>query len=295
MLEVPVLESLMPVLVHGADARKFMQGQHSNDVRNLSPQRALLGSCTSGQGRVQAVVTLLQREEGIVALFPTATIERMLARARASILGSKVGVEAVPWLVVPVSAPLGLALGFSLPEAPGACASSGALTLLRWWGPEPRYLVLGPPSGGYVQGAPSAAQDLAWRRADLAAGLPQVYPETQNSFVPQMLNLDVLNAISFDKGCYVGQEVVARARRGGVSRRMFRYSAACAPPVPGTRVMSGEMDVGEVVDAVPSESGCDLLAVVSLDQASAALVLDGPAPSAIARSSLPYAVPADRR
>ena len=69
-----------------------------------------------------------------------------------------------------------------------------------------------------------------------AAGLPQIYGETYESFVAQMLNLDLLGAVSFTKGCYTGQEIIARTHyRGAVKRRMFRFAAACPPPPPGAR------------------------------------------------------------
>ncbi|HEY6879598.1 MAG TPA: tRNA-modifying protein YgfZ, partial [Polyangiales bacterium] len=123
----------------------------------------------------------------------------------------------------------------------------------------------------------------------------QVYPETQSSFVPQMLNLDLLGGIAFDKGCYVGQEIVARARRNGVPRRMFRFSAPCPPAPPGTPVIHGDADVGELVDAVASHAGSDLLAVVNLDKVSAALALRGVAHSKLTLAALPYEVPLERR
>ena len=75
-----------------------------------------------------------------------------------------------------------------------------------------------------------------WHAADIRAGLPQVYPQTHESFVAQMLNLDLLGGVSFEKGCYTGQEIIARTHfRGTVKRRMLRYAAACPAPAPGTR------------------------------------------------------------
>lgn len=127
------------------------------------------------------------------------------------------------------------------------------------------------------------------------AGLPHIFPETMGSFVPQTLNLDLVNGLSYDKGCYVGQEVVARARRGGVSRRMFRFSAACPAPGPGTVVIADEAEVGLVIEAVTSDSGCDLLAVVELDRVSAPLYLRSLTAAALALSPLPYVVPRERR
>ncbi len=113
-----------------------------------------------------------------------------------------------------------------------------------------------------------------WRLAEIRSGLPQVLPETHESFVAQMLNLDLLSGISFDKGCYTGQEIIARTQyRGAIKRRMFRFSAACPPPQPGTRILQGDQHAGDVVDAAATPEGCELLAVVSLAQRDAALEL----------------------
>ena len=79
-----------------------------------------------------------------------------------------------------------------------------------------------------------------WRLAGIRAGLPQVYPQTHEAFVAQMLNLDLLGGVSFEKGCYTGQEIIARTHfRGAVKRRMFRFESAGPPPAPATRIVAG--------------------------------------------------------
>jgi hypothetical protein len=109
-----------------------------------------------------------------------------------------------------------------------------------------------------------------------------------------MLNLDLLGAVSRSKGCYVGQEVVARAERAGVARRLRRLRAACPPPPPGARVLRGEEAVGEVVDAVEAENGCDLLAVMELSSGDAPLALEGNDGARLEPAPVPYDVPAER-
>ena len=90
-----------------------------------------------------------------------------------------------------------------------------------------------------------------------------------------MLNLDLLGGISFEKGCYTGQEIIARTHfRGAIKRRMFRFECACPPPAPGTRSPRGEQHAGDVVDAAATSTGCELLAVISLAQQDAELELE---------------------
>jgi folate-binding protein YgfZ len=273
------LRELTPVLITGNDARKFLQGQLSNDVRALTKERALLASCTSGQGRVLSVLTLLDRPEGIFAIMPTATLELTLARMRRMLLRSQVSFDELhhAWVLAPVTATEAQKAFDSLPERPGACLASASASLLRWWSCDERYLMLVQRAQSGLADEASSTLDAQWRRADIAAGLPSVYPATRESFVPQMLNLDLLHGVSYDKGCYVGQEVVARARRAQVKRRMFRFEASCSPPAPGTQVLLEQSPVGEVVDAAATSCGCELLAVVDIDRHTAALALpEGP-------------------
>lgn len=216
------LRTLGTILAGGADARTFLQGQLSADMGLLSAERAQLTSCNSPQGRVQAVLWMVERPDGIALALPRSMVEMITARLRKYVLRSKVTIEP-------------------------ATAHSGPV---------------------------DPALDAEWRLENIRAGLPQVYPATHEAFVAQMLNLDLLGAISFEKGCYTGQEIIARAHyRGAIKRRMLRFAAACPPPEPATRIVSGESHAGDVVDAAPTSEGCELLAVVSLVQAQAELRL----------------------
>jgi tRNA-modifying protein YgfZ len=296
VLQLPLLHSFATLLIAGGDARTFLQGQLCNDVRKLSTQRALLTAINSSQGRVQSILTLLERDEGIIALMPVSVLDRTVTRLKNFVLRSKVtfASDANRYAIAPISASQAVAIfsGSTLPITPGDCIHAGDLSLLRWWSADERYLLIAPATALSERDSLTEAEDILWRRADIAAGIPQVYPETHEYFVAQMLNLDLLNGISFDKGCYTGQEIIARTHyRGTLKRRMFRFTAACAPPPAGTRLLNGEIHAGEVVDVVTAAPGCELLAVVSIDQANASLSLDGTVNSALTKLSLPYRLP----
>jgi folate-binding protein YgfZ len=143
----------------------------------------------------------------------------------------------------------------------------------------------------------------AWRALDVAAGLPQVYLATSEAFVAQMLNLDVLGGIAFDKGCYTGQEVIARAHyRGRVKRRLQRFRTAAAAGastalVPGSRGLLADGRAYTVVEAVRLADGrCEFLAVAPLvgaaDDAEPAPRGEPAAALACEALALPYALPA---
>jgi folate-binding Fe-S cluster repair protein YgfZ len=107
-----------------------------------------------------------------------------------------------------------------------------------------------------------------------------------------MLNLDLLDAVSFDKGCYPGQEVIARVHhRGSVKRRMRRYACAVQPPQAASTVVgAGGAEVGEVVRAAPARDGVELLAVVERAAAAHELLVSG---ERLRELPLPYVVPND--
>jgi folate-binding protein YgfZ len=121
----------------------------------------------------------------------------------------------------------------------------------------------------------------AWLERQIHSGMPEIRLAQSEKFTPHMLNLDLLNAISFDKGCYTGQEIVARTHyRGASKRRSYRFRSSIAVH-PGDKVFDGQRDVGEVVNAI----GNDLLAVVPTDKISADLSVNG---ASLEYVALPY-------
>ncbi len=112
-------------------------------------------------------------------------------------------------------------------------------------------------------------------------GIPIIGADQSEKFTPHMLNLDLLDAISLDKGCYTGQEIVARTHyRGATKRRMLRFSSA-EPVAVGDKVSDGDRDIGEVMNA----AGPDLLAVVPVDKADHDLTVNG---IRLTHQTLPY-------
>ena len=268
--------------VAGADARAFLQGQLSADLDELTQNQAVLASCNSAQGRVQGVMWLAARNDGVALVLPTTLMERLTARLRKYVLRAKATVDA-DRLEVGVAA----FQPFEGLTSERAHAQAGDESFLRLPG-HTQLLALAPP--GRFRVADEGA-DLAWRREAIAAGLPNVYPETYETFVAQMLNLDLLSGISFAKGCYTGQEIIARTHyRGAIKRRMFRFHAACEPPAPGSRILAGEQHAGDVVDSAPVDDGCELLAVVSLAHIHERLRAAG-SHAELTRRPLPYEVP----
>jgi tRNA-modifying protein YgfZ len=251
------------IAVTGPDAKAFLQGQLSFDLDHLTARRMELAGCSSAQGRVQAVLWLIERSDAIVLIVPSVLVDATLSRLRKYVLRSKVKLETTDRFAVHAAPDV------SLEGAAQNHWEVGDRSYVQWPGPAARTLCVAPASNSdEVQIAVSQH----WHRADIEGGLPQIYPQTYEAFVAQMLNLDVLGGISFEKGCYTGQEIIARTHfRGAIKRRMLRFSAGDAPPEPGTRIVAGDQHAGDVVDAVATDTGTELLAVVNLAQVSETL------------------------
>ena len=270
------LRNFGTLLISGPDARSYLQGQLSFDMTRLTPERIEVASCNSAQGRVQAVVWLVERTEGIVLLLPTTMLETTLQRLKKFVLRAKVKLES------------GTLSAYQGPAAVAALRShveTDGLSILAWPGEPQRTLLLAAAD----RFGELPVRDEAWHLEDIRSGLPQVHPQTHEAFVAQMLNLDLIGGISFEKGCYTGQEIIARTHfRGTVKRRMLGFRADCPAPIPGTRVLSNGQHAGDVVDAAATASGCELLAVINLAQREAALTLESGVP--LLSMPLPYAI-----
>lgn len=277
------LTRLAAIMVSGAEARAYLQGQLTADLDTLNSNRVQLACCNSPQGRVQAVFWILERADGIALVLPVSLLEITLLRLRKYVLRAKAKIEAARHLQVAVAPRSALAADVTFADGVTHREIGGV-----------SYFTLPGMDDVLLLGAFSAPVDAAsehrWHVSRVRAGLPQVYTETHEAFVAQMLNIDLLGGISFEKGCYTGQEIIARAHfRGAVKRRMFLFHSAGPAPAPGTRVLSGEQHAGDVVDAVATDNGSDVLAVISLAQLNSPLHIDGQT-APLTRAPLPYAV-----
>jgi hypothetical protein len=244
----PALAHLALLRFGGPDAVAFLQGQLTQDLRLLAAGATRLAALNTPQGRVAATLWLT-RDEDLFGLLPVELAEPVIARLRRYVLRAKVAIEALPdWSLYALQAAAGPqpsgTIHFAMPDGRAVLALPGPAA------------------------PPDAQTTRDWLCQDLAAGLPVLGTATSEQFVAQMLNLDRLDAISFAKGCYTGQEIVARTQNlGRIKRRMLRYrSAAPQPPAPLSALLQDGTKVGEVLFAIESrDGGSELLAVVQLE------------------------------
>lgn len=291
------------IRVSGSDARSFLQGQFTNDVTKVGPGRSQLSGFCSPKGRMLALFRIFQRGDDLFLMLPRERLEAVLKRLSMFVLRAQVTLSDASDDLVLAGIAGDCAPGL-VPEAPADAdhsASADELTVIRLPDDRPRFLVVGEPAAmqDWWQRAAAEATPAGpdcWPLLDIRAGIPSVVDATTEAFVPQMANLQLVDGVSFTKGCYTGQEVVARMQYlGTLKRRMYRvHLATDSCPPPGTELFSASSEsgqgAGKVVDARPSpEGGCEGLVVCQISSMDAGDLrlgdADGPALQA---TDLPY-------
>jgi tRNA-modifying protein YgfZ len=293
--------------VHGDDALSFLQNQLSSDVTQVTDARSQLSSYLSPKGRMLASFRLFHRGDTYFMRLPAAMLEATLQRLRLYVLRAKLTLQDASDALVRCGYAGRHAPG-ELQEALGACPAevddcvqAGDITALRVPGPHPRFELYGNLPAMQelwtalnVRGAPVGPSP--WALLDILAGIPNIWPATSDRFVPQMTNLQLLGGVSFKKGCYPGQEIVARMHYlGQLKRRMYRIHLRGGPvPQPGEEIFAEDRDAepgGMIVDAQPHpDGGAAALAVLRIEDAEGArLHLGRPDGTPLKIHDLPYA------
>jgi hypothetical protein len=263
----------------GDDAGAFLQGQLTCDVTALRPGAASPGAYCNAKGRMLASFLLWRDEDGFAMILSRDLVVPVQKQISKFVLRAKVRIADASGSSVLLGAS-----GASLP-GPVVTLADGRLLLA----------LSAEAAAGALRGL-HLEDPALWRWLDIRRGLPLVTAATQDQLVPQMANLDLIGGVSFDKGCYTGQEIVARSHYlGKVKRRMFPANVA-AEARAGDALYSddlGPQASGTVVNAeVSPEGGCDLLAVVHAESRERSAVhLNAPDGPVLRFLPLPYAVP----
>lgn len=280
----------------GADAFAFLQGQLSNDLERITRQNTLLCALNTPQGRVVAILRLALRAEGLIAVLPATLVTPVIERLKKYVLRSKV-------TLIDESARLAVAglLDVSVPEDPNSDlsalpAAGHDISVHQLPGPSVRRLLVGPSSALAVAAtkiATAATTSDRWRLACIESGEPQIYPQTSDLFVAQMLNLDLVDGLSFTKGCYTGQEIIARTQhRGRIKRRMLRYRMRGSALLSPGDTVAIDQRTGRIIEfGARSATEGEFLAVVPLEAAARAEDERDIPRLPAERVPLPYSIP----
>ncbi|MEJ2142589.1 MAG: folate-binding protein [Gammaproteobacteria bacterium] len=299
------------IAVEGDDAADFLQNQLSNDIKLVDDTHSQLSSYCSPKGRMLASLRVFRFNNKYLIRLPADTLEATLKRLRMFILRSQVILEDISndlarfGLHGDNAVQLLSDAGITAPEDINNVSQKDGVCVIRIPGTRPRFEVYGQPEvlaelwkSFAKQGKTVGAG--VWALQDIEAGIPDVFSGTVEAFVPQMTNLHAIDGISFKKGCYPGQEVVARMQYlGKLKRRMYRaYSDTGTLPSAGDNLFSSGSDesVGKVVQAQPSpRGGIELLAVLQIAQAEQESIhLQGKNGPQLEFIDLPYEVPLER-
>jgi len=271
------------IRVSGADRYDFLQGQLTQDMDKIRDGQPMLAGWANAKGRLLCVAWVLDWHDAIHLLLPAELADTVAKRLRMFVLRADVEISLADtkvWF---------LDNNYTEEDAPIPCFEKD-FCLFQLNASSPLMLGFGElPDGVADTGDDLPDADSTWRAACISAGLPWVYAATSETFLPQMLNLDQLEAISFSKGCYVGQEIVARTQNlGRIKRRMFGFSTGGKTIHAGDAVKAGEDTAGTVVDAVCVDGQYRLLAVIRLEKLDAELKVNG---ATLKPAELPYSIP----
>jgi tRNA-modifying protein YgfZ len=302
---VATLDSLGVIAVEGADAVDFLHGQLTNDVSHLDTQRVQLNGYCSAKGRLYAIFDNWRDAHAVYLQLPREILPGVMKRMSMFVLRAKVGLRDASreWqaraILGPGSATSLKPLLADLP-AVGATACLPDGTRLHRLPPSPqieeRLLLLQPtPSSGVIDSKLALAQcpeGLFWW-SQIDAGWPNVFAVTQERFVPQMINLEVIGGVNFKKGCYPGQEVVARSQYLGKLRRRMQIAHVASHVAAGEDVFAADSEgpVGTVVMAASApDGGMDLLFECPAERFEGDLRLVSRAGPRLMLRPLPYAL-----
>jgi len=298
------LDDLAVLRASGVDAADFLHGQLTQDITGLPPGSARLAAYCTPKGRVLATLIIMRDPDctdDLLALVKADIAPSLVKRLSMFVLRAKAKLEVSSLRVVGVDSasgstdnsvsltpPAGAAPWSVVKNDQGIWISAPAAedSGHRWW------LIAGSEAS-----IPSPEHELsAWQAADIEAGLPWIETATQDVFIPQTLNLDLIDGVNFTKGCYPGQEVVARSHYRGTVKRRMAYGIALTnnTPAAGTDIYDAarpESPSGRIINAATREGRTHLLLEVHLSEMSTAQYRVGSADGTpIVLHPLPYSI-----
>jgi folate-binding protein YgfZ len=268
------------IAAYGEDAAEFLQAQFTNDINQVDETHSQLSALCSPKGRMLCNFRIFRRDRTYYLVLPYELLEAALSRLRMFVLRSRVTLEDASDALIGVGASgnkmvdhLGDIVG-RLPEHVDDCVEHQDYTIVRIAGVTPRFEIYGFLEAIKklwqaldVHATPVGAE--VWELLNIRAGIPVITAGTIDAFVPQMANMHLINGVSFTKGCYPGQEIVARMHYlGKLKRRMYRigFDAREAPETGAalvTETSTASQDIGTILSAQMNPDGnYDALAVI---------------------------------
>ena len=280
-----VLDKTSTIRVEGDDRIQFLQGQLTQDINLISQDKALYAGFCNPKGRVLAFMLCYATQNSIYIQLESSIKESTLKKLKMYVLRSKVSLNLLEETFTSIGF-LGSNVLFELdiqtPKNYLDIVQYHDIMIIRIGKNSERYQLMGETSkvNEFIKLNFSAYSTMSlddWNNLNILDGIPDIYPATQEIFIPQSLNMDLIEGINFKKGCYTGQEIVARTHYlGKIKRRMYRaFIKSQVDLNPGDQVLNknGE-DIGQLVrSAKENNDKTNLLIELRVDQAHEALFI----------------------
>lgn len=268
---------MIPTLLHltqytiitltGEKAATFLQGQLTCDLREINENQSRLGAHCNHKGRVLALMRVIQYENHLHLLLPNNMADFLIQELQKYASLSRVNLIKNTTLSIlgcygdNFDLPCSIISHLPIQVDDAVISENVSVVRIHDAANYPRYLIIGPidPIIQLTLYQPDHLDHpTQWDKLDIEAGIAQIHPETRGLFTPHMLNYTQFNAVSFKKGCYIGQEVIARTHYLGKNKRHLQKLIIDSTdfPVPGERLTNAQgQEIGTVVTAAPTLNG----------------------------------------
>jgi folate-binding protein YgfZ len=249
------LSHLGLVRVSGEGAKKLLQGQLTCDLEEISQTQSRLGAYCTPQGRMLSLFRIFQYGDDYYLQMPAEIVADTIATLKKYAVFFKVNLSDVSCELTRLSisgigAEAALTTMFGmLPQAVDSAVLAGKVLIIKLPGREPHYELIAEAAELTALAATAKNAENTWKYLNISAGLPDLYAATSGKFLPHEINLPALNGVSFNKGCYTGQEIVARMHyRGQLKKHMF-HGRISSPATPGADIYDEAGRAGIIVDS----------------------------------------------
>lgn len=297
------LPSLAVLTLTGPESLKFLQGQATTDFRDVEKGLVRRGAICSLKGRVLYSFIAIPDGENVALVLPADQLEAAYTHLKKYAVFSKTTLAdarstlAVLGIAGPEAASAVTTLAGAVPDSEAVARDNDGTLAIRI-ADESRFLLVVPAAGLATQWSqkslPVAAEN-NWWAAEIRAGLATIFAATRDVFQPQELNYHAIAAVSYNKGCYTGQEVVARLYfRGKLKQRLYRLQASIGKAPGSGEIFSDDKHVGDVVMSAVNGDVLDILAIVKNTAAREQALTLADKTTNLGIQPLPYALPADK-
>jgi folate-binding protein YgfZ len=241
--------------VSGEGAKKLLQGQLTCDIEEISQTQSRLGAYCTPQGRMLSLFRIFLYGDDFYLQMPAEIVANTIATLKKYAVFFKVNItdassELTRLSISGEAAEEVLTARFGmLPQAVDGAVEAAKVLIIKLPGREPHYELIADAALLSELSASAKNAENTWKYLNISAGLPDLYAATQGKFLPHEINLPALNGVSFNKGCYTGQEIVARMHyRGQLKKHMF-HGRISSPATPGADIYDEAGRAGVIVDS----------------------------------------------